>query len=74
MAVTLVLPPRQFAVFEGLRRGLTYQEIGDELEISRRTVEIHARVIRKKAGARNNLQLVSLTRARPRAFGRRSTV
>jgi DNA-binding CsgD family transcriptional regulator len=70
----VILTPRQFEVADLLARGLTYAEIGDRLGISRRTVEIHARLARRRAGVRTNAALTSRTRRRaPSADARPTT-
>jgi DNA-binding CsgD family transcriptional regulator len=67
----VILTRRQFEVAELLARGMTYAEIGERLGISWRTVEIHARLARKRAGVRTNAALTSRTRRRaPSAHAR----
>lgn len=46
----LILTDRQREVAEALARGLSMQEIGDELEISRSAVKQHCDVLRRKLG------------------------
>lgn len=60
----VILTSRQFEVVELLAHGLTYEEIGKRLGISARTVEMHARMARKRASVRTNAALTSRARAR----------
>lgn len=54
------LSPREREVAGGVRDGLTSKEIGRELGISPRTVEIHRANLLNKIGARNTAEAASL--------------
>ena len=66
----VTLTPREFQVARLIADGKTYEEIGHELAISPRTVEVHAAGIRRKLGARTNAAAIS--RAGARGLGARS--
>jgi two-component system response regulator NreC len=53
------LTPREREVLELLARGLTNQEVGEKLFISKRTVETHRGRIMEKLGFRSRAELVS---------------
>jgi len=54
------LTPREAQVLGRLAKGMTYQEIGDELGINSRTVGVHASHCYEKLGVRNRVQAVKL--------------
>jgi len=58
------LTPRQHQVALAVERGLTNEEIGDELGISPRTVKAHTDVIRRKLGVRRRRQIPPALRER----------
>jgi DNA-binding CsgD family transcriptional regulator len=66
----VILTPRQLQVAKLLSRGLTYEDIGEHLQISPRTVEHHAAELRRKTNSPNNVAAVS--RAQARGLGARS--
>ncbi|HEX7853455.1 MAG TPA: LuxR C-terminal-related transcriptional regulator [Sphingobium sp.] len=65
------LTPRERDVLDGVLRGLTNRQIGGDLGISHRTVEVHRAHMMRKLGARNLLELLELL---PRQRGRFSAV
>lgn len=53
------LSTRELEIIELLKKGMTSQEVGDILFISRKTVEVHRYNILKKLGLRNTAALIS---------------
>lgn len=52
------LTERELDILRGFANGLSYQEIAEELNISKRTVEVHKRSIFEKLEIKNNAELV----------------
>ncbi len=69
------LSQRENEVFELAARGLSNDEIAEQLNISRRTVETHLRTVFHKTGVSRRSQLVALARdgVLPPAGGERTT-
>jgi DNA-binding CsgD family transcriptional regulator len=66
------LSPRQREVAEGLARGLTYEQLAEELFLSPSTVRAHASALRRRLGARGRADTVARVAgslASPRANG-----
>jgi two-component system response regulator NreC len=57
-----ILTRREVTVLQGLARGSTNAEIGDELGISRRTVETHRAHLQEKLGISGRAQLTAYAR------------
>ena len=53
-----LLTPRAREVLEGIRRGATNKQIGIDLGISYRTVEVHRAHLMRKLGAHNLIELL----------------
>ena len=58
--LTLDISKRELEILKLTAKGLTNYEIGDELNISFRTVDTHKRNMLKKVGAKNIVHLVSM--------------
>ena len=56
-----LLTPREREVFSILSQGLSHREIGEQLGISPRTVEVHKGRIMEKLGARSMADLIKLS-------------
>jgi DNA-binding NarL/FixJ family response regulator len=54
------LSQREWDVLVGIAEGLTDDEIGARLHITRGTVRLYGRVLRAKLGARNRAHAVSI--------------
>lgn len=54
------LSPREKQVLEGIARGLTNKEIGLELGISHRTVEVHRAKLMRKLNVTNLASLLAI--------------
>jgi len=52
------LSEREIEILKGFANGLTYQEISDQLHISKKTVESHKSLIYKKLNTKNNADLI----------------
>ena len=52
------LSEREIEILKGFANGLTYQQISDELHISKKTVESHKALIYKKLNTKNNADLI----------------
>ncbi|WMN10669.1 response regulator transcription factor [Marivirga salinae] len=52
------LSEREIEILKGFANGLTYQQISDELHISKKTVESHKALISKKLNTKNNADLI----------------
>ncbi|MFT3965914.1 MAG: helix-turn-helix transcriptional regulator [Sphingobium sp.] len=64
------LTPREREVLAGIARGMTNKQIGIDLGISHRTVEVHRARLMRKLGAHNLVTLLDAAFARgtgPRA-------
>jgi len=57
---SLELTDRERAVLKFFARGHTYQEIGEKLEISPKTVGSYLQRVREKARAKNRSDLITL--------------
>jgi DNA-binding NarL/FixJ family response regulator len=53
------LTPREQQVLALLAEGLTYEEIGDRLDIAKRTARAHVVALQEKLDAANNAQVVA---------------
>jgi PAS domain S-box-containing protein len=60
----LPLTPRQAEVLRLLERGLSTQQIADELRLSRETVRNHVRGMLRAVGAQSRLEAVAVARGR----------
>jgi DNA-binding CsgD family transcriptional regulator len=54
------LTPRELLILQMVINGQTYQSIGYELGITKRTVSNHMRNIRRKLGGRSSFQAVAI--------------
>ena len=59
LGTSVSLSPREVGVLRLLAMGYRYEDIGRELDISPRTVKMHASNVRKKAGVSNRQQLLA---------------
>lgn len=68
MTGRVTLSPRQSQIARLINEGFTYAQIATRLDISPRTVEVHAAELRRKFGERTTRRAAS----RARALGPRS--
>lgn len=66
MSIVAQLSPRECAVVQRLVEGRTYQQISQDLGISRETVKTHLKRIRKKLGLQTRTQIAVWGARNPR--------